>query len=55
MASAFGENTFKHSPQGETLLLQTDISKANTIIPKSISWNQVTLLEQWELENQIPQ
>jgi len=55
MSSAFGENAFKHSPRGETLLLQTDISRANTTIPRSINWNQVTLLEQWELENQIPQ
>jgi len=32
MILAFGVNAFKHSPKGETVLLQTDITRANTII-----------------------
>jgi hypothetical protein len=40
--------TSKHkfqSQKGKTLLLQTNISKSNTIVPKSIQWKDVTLLE----------
>jgi hypothetical protein len=33
------------SQKAETLVLQTDISKSNTVIPRVIQWKYVTLLE----------
>jgi hypothetical protein len=33
------------SQKDETLVLQTDISKSNTVIPRVIQWKYVTLLE----------
>ena len=53
--SAFGSKAFKLNSNRETLLLQTDISRANTTIPRTIPWNQITLPDQWELENRVPQ
>jgi hypothetical protein len=38
------------SRKGETLLLQTDLSKSNIVFPKSIQSKDVTLLEEWILE-----
>ncbi|KAH9659328.1 hypothetical protein KPL70_023819 [Citrus sinensis] len=38
----------------ETLLLQTDLSKANTVIPKPIQWKDVNLPEEWILEGAAP-
>ncbi|KAH9777931.1 hypothetical protein KPL71_007185 [Citrus sinensis] len=38
----------------ETLLLQTDLSKANTVIPKPIQWKDVNLPEEWILEGIAP-
>ncbi|KAF8040761.1 hypothetical protein BT93_B2862 [Corymbia citriodora subsp. variegata] len=54
MISCFGINAFKHSLKGETLLLQTDITRANTISLRSINWSDIVLLEQWELDDQAP-
>ena len=40
----------KHSPKGETILLQTDLTKSNAVIPRTIQWKDVTLPEEWILE-----
>ena len=50
MMSAFNTKSRFHSKKGETLLLQTDMTKANVVIPKLIQWSQVTLPQDWILE-----
>ncbi|KAH9793048.1 hypothetical protein KPL71_004401 [Citrus sinensis] len=42
------------SKRDETLLLQTDLSRANTVIPKLIQWKDVHLPEEWILEGAAP-
>ncbi|KAH9686635.1 hypothetical protein KPL70_014425 [Citrus sinensis] len=42
------------SKRDETLLLQTDLSKANTVIQKPIQWKDVNLPEEWILEGAAP-
>ncbi|KAH9686387.1 hypothetical protein KPL70_014334 [Citrus sinensis] len=42
------------SKRDETLLLQTDLSKANTVIPKPIQLKDVNFLEEWILEGAAP-
>ncbi|KAH9801833.1 hypothetical protein KPL71_001173 [Citrus sinensis] len=42
------------SKRDETLLLQTDLFKANTVIPKPIQWKDVNLPEEWILEGAAP-
>ncbi|KAH9763474.1 hypothetical protein KPL70_001186 [Citrus sinensis] len=42
------------SKRDETFLLQTDLSKANTVIPKPIQWKDVNLPEEWILEGAAP-
>uniref|UniRef100_A0A6N2LKD6 Reverse transcriptase domain-containing protein n=1 Tax=Salix viminalis TaxID=40686 RepID=A0A6N2LKD6_SALVM len=54
MHSAFASKHLQHSNKGTTLLLQTDISKANIVIPKAIQWNEITLPEKWILEEATP-
>ncbi|KAH9801437.1 hypothetical protein KPL71_001033 [Citrus sinensis] len=54
MISAFSTQHKFQSKRDETLLLQTDLSKANTVIPKSIQWKDVNLLEEWILEGATP-
>ena len=43
MMFAFKTKSRFHSKKGETLLLQTNMTKANVVIPKPIQWSQVTL------------
>ena len=50
MMSAFKTKSRFHSKKGETLLLQTDMTKSNVVIPKPIQWSQVTLPQDWILE-----
>ncbi|KAH9725508.1 hypothetical protein KPL70_007899 [Citrus sinensis] len=50
MISAFSTQHKYQSKRDETLLLQTDLSKANTVIPKPIQWKDVNLPEEWILE-----
>lgn len=50
MISAFSTQYKFQSKRDETLLLQTDLSKANTVIPKPIQWKDVNLLDEWILE-----
>ena len=54
MMSAFGSKAFKYSTKGQTFLLQTDISRANSIVSRLIQWNEVSLPEQWDLEDSNP-
>ncbi|KAH9656855.1 hypothetical protein KPL70_022838 [Citrus sinensis] len=56
-ASRVGCRSTQHkyqSKRDETLLLQTDLSKANTVIPKPIQWKDVNLPEEWILEGAAP-
>ncbi|KAL9408967.1 hypothetical protein AB3S75_047371 [Citrus x aurantiifolia] len=50
MISAFNTQHKFQSKRDETLLLQTDLSKANTVIPRPIQWKDVNLLDEWILE-----
>jgi len=50
MISAFITQHRFQSKREETLLLQTDLSKANTVIPKPIQWKDVNLPDEWILE-----
>ncbi|KAH9802081.1 hypothetical protein KPL71_001246 [Citrus sinensis] len=54
MISAFSTQHKYQSKRDETLLLQTDLSKANTVIPKPIQWKDVNLPEEWILEGAAP-
>ena len=50
MISAFSTQHKFQSKRDKTLLLQTDLSKANTVIPKPIQWKDINLPEEWILE-----
>ena len=50
MVFTFATKHLKHSPKGETIILQIDLSKSNTVIPRTIQWKDVTLPEEWILE-----
>ncbi|KAH9781070.1 hypothetical protein KPL71_008326 [Citrus sinensis] len=54
MISAFSTQHKFQSKRDETLLLQTDLSRANTVIPKPIQWKDVHLPEEWILEGAAP-
>ena len=54
MISAFSTQLKFQSKRDETLLLQTDLSKANTVIPKPIHWKNVNLPDEWILEGAAP-
>ncbi|KAH9698351.1 hypothetical protein KPL71_023981 [Citrus sinensis] len=54
MISAFSTQHKFQSKRDETFLLQTDLSKANTVIPKPIQWKDVNLPEEWILEGAAP-
>ncbi|KAK9180974.1 hypothetical protein WN944_024111 [Citrus x changshan-huyou] len=55
MISAFSTQHKYQSKRDETLLLQTDLSKANMVIPKSIQWKDIHLPDEWILEGAAPQ
>ena len=50
MISTFNTQHKFQSKRDETLLLQTDMSKANTVIPKPIQWKDINLPDEWILE-----
>ncbi|KAH9668233.1 hypothetical protein KPL70_021336 [Citrus sinensis] len=50
MISAFSTQHKFQSEKDKTLLLQTDLSKANTVIPKPIQWKDINLPDEWILE-----
>ena len=54
MNSAFATK-YKLQPKlGETRFLQTDLTKTNTVIPKTIQWKDITLPDEWILEGIVP-
>jgi len=54
MFSAFASKHKFQSQKGETLLLQTDLSRSNTVVPKAIQWKDISLPEDWILEGAAP-
>jgi hypothetical protein len=60
MFSGFANKHKFQSQKGETLLLQTNLSKSNTVVPRAIQWKYVILPEDWilkgatQLEQQQP-
>jgi hypothetical protein len=54
MFSAFASKHKFQSQKGETLLLQTDLSRSNTFVPKAIKWKDISLPEDWILEGAAP-
>ena len=53
MESAFGSKVLHQSKKGETLLLQTDLSKSNVQIPQPIKWKDITLPKEWILQGAV--
>ncbi|PIN08010.1 hypothetical protein CDL12_19419 [Handroanthus impetiginosus] len=47
-------STNVYDKRGETTLFITDLEKSNILVPKTIAWNQVKLLEVWTLEQSVP-
>lgn len=55
MHSAFASKIkMMSSTRGETLLLQTDLTRSNAITTKTIQWKDVNLPDEWDLENAVP-
>jgi hypothetical protein len=54
MFSAFATKHKYQSQKGETLLLQTDLSRSNTVVRKAIQWKDITLPDDWILEGATP-
>jgi len=50
MFSFFANKHKFQSQKGETLLLQTNLSKSNIVVPRAIQQKDVTLPEDWVLE-----
>ncbi|EOY13822.1 Uncharacterized protein TCM_032477 [Theobroma cacao] len=50
MYSVINTKVLIHSSIGETLLIQTDMSRSHTTIPKTIQWHEVQLPNRWKLE-----
>ncbi|ESQ39490.1 hypothetical protein EUTSA_v10001275mg [Eutrema salsugineum] len=51
--SAFSSKVKISSKKGETLLLQTDLSRSNSVIPRSIQWKEINLPDEWVLEGVV--
>jgi len=51
---AFASKHKFQSQKGETLLLQTDLSRSNTVVPKAIKWKDISLPEDWILKGAAP-
>jgi hypothetical protein len=54
MFSSFASKHKYQSQKGEILLLQTDLSRSNTVVPKAIQWRDITLPDDWILEGATP-
>jgi len=54
MFSVFANKHKFQSQKGETLLLQTNLSRSNTVVPKVIQWKDMSLLEDWILKGAAP-
>ncbi|ESQ50203.1 hypothetical protein EUTSA_v10002191mg [Eutrema salsugineum] len=53
MMSAFSSNVKFSSKKGETLLLQTDLSRSKSITPRSIQWKEINIPDEWILEGVV--
>jgi hypothetical protein len=54
MFSAFASKHKFQSKKWETLVLQTNLSRSNTVVPKAIQWKDISLPEDWILEGVAP-
>jgi hypothetical protein len=54
MFSAFASKHKFQSQKGEIFLLQTDLSRSNTVVLKAIQWKDISLPEGWILEGVAP-
>ncbi|PHU30323.1 hypothetical protein BC332_02416 [Capsicum chinense] len=54
MNTVFGSGAMKNIYKGETVLFQTDLQRSYLSVPKSISWNQVSLPQSWKLQDVAP-
>jgi len=52
--SCFVLSFFFLCQKGETLLLQTYLSRSNTVVSKAIQWKDISLPEDWILEGAAP-
>ncbi|XP_021295254.1 uncharacterized protein LOC110424886 isoform X1 [Herrania umbratica] len=50
MYSVINTQALIHSPKGETLLIQTDMTRSHTVIPRTIQWHQVQLPNRWKIK-----
>ena len=54
MLSAFtATKSFNNTKKGETMFLQTDLSRSNTVIPRLIQWKDISLPDEWILEGAV--
>ncbi|RID44655.1 hypothetical protein BRARA_I01436, partial [Brassica rapa] len=53
MTSAFSSKVKLSRKKRETLLLQTDLSRSNSVIPRSIQWKVINLPDEWVLEGAV--
>lgn len=49
MCFSFNTKALRQSPKSETLL-QTYVYKANITVLKVIQWDQISLLDKWEID-----
>ena len=54
MNSAFRTGALKTLQKGETVLFQTDLARSRITVPRSITWNQISLPESWVLPEVAP-
>ena len=54
MVSAFNTKALKISTKCENVFLQTNLSKANYHVPKTIKWEDISLPEKWQLQEAVP-
>lgn len=52
--TAFKTNAKTQSIKGETLILHTEPIRANIVVPQLIRWRDITLPNDWLLENAAP-
>ncbi|KAJ0011325.1 hypothetical protein Pint_33102 [Pistacia integerrima] len=53
MQSAFETRAINHDQKGHIVLFQTDLTRSNIIVPKTINWDQIALPEDWGLANAV--
>lgn len=53
MQSAFETRVVRHDKKGRTIIFQADLNRSNIIVPKTITWDQITLPEDWGLDRVV--